>query len=275
MKQIVTLFVLLLLGMNVEAKNGRFSVAKDHQVEFAFGNLQYCPATGVFRFAKHQEDVLGLANEQVGPQYAGWIDLFGWATSGYDNRANDPDVIYCHPWDWMCRLEHSGNPRNPFGYGPSTTQSEASLVGSSANYDWGVYNAVSNGGKKAGLWRTLTRDEWVYLLFGRDGARQLHRLYDVNGIHGLLLLPDGFEEKRNMTYSQLLNAGAVFLPCGGVRYHRVVDAPMQVGTYWSASAAGNDAAYFLGIYAEYTAMSSELYGRNAGRCVRLVRDVQK
>ena len=35
------------------------------------------------------------------------------------------------------------------------------------NYDWGVNNAISNGGNEAGLWRTLTIEEWKYLMESR------------------------------------------------------------------------------------------------------------
>lgn len=271
MKHTITLLVLLLLGMEVEAGNV-FSVAQGRQVEFASGNLQYCARTGVFRFAAHQWTIIGMRNERISSTNRGWIDLFGWGTSGYDNRANDPDVIYVHPWDWMCRLEHSGNPKNPFGYGPSTTQPESSMVGASRQYDWGVYNAIKNGGNRSDMWRTLTCDEWQYLLTGRKNAARLRRLCVVHGVWGLLLLPDDFAGDSNASFRELEKAGAVFLPGGGVRYHRTVTDAGTMGTYWSATAAGNDAAYFLGIYSHYAAMSSELYGRNAGRAVRLVRD---
>lgn len=264
--------LILLCSVSVEAGHG-FSVAKDHQVEFSQGNLQYCAKTNTFRFAPKQWTIIGMRNERISPTNKGWIDLFGWATSGYDNRANDKDVIYVHPWDWMCRLEHSGNPKNPFGYGPSTTELEPSMIGTSRNYDWGVFNPIQNGGKQKDIWRTLTCDEWQYLLTGRKNAAHLRKQCTVHGVSGLLLLPDDFTGDKNASFRDLEKAGAVFLPCAGVRYHRVVTDTEQTGTYWSATAAGNDAAYFLGIYAHYVAMSSELYGRNAGRSVRLVREL--
>lgn len=254
---------------------GAFSVSPNHQVQFAPGNLQHQPSTGTFRFAAHQQDFIGKKNEKISATYRGWIDLFGWATSGYDNRANDPDVIYVHPWDWMCRLEHSGNPRNPFGYGPSTTQEEPSLVGSSRPYDWGVFNPIKNGGNQPDQWRTLTRDEWQYLLTQRKNAFRLRMLYKVGKTFGLLLLPDNFQgDARQIKFSQLQKMGAVFLPAAGIRYHLAIDEVGTQGSYWSSTAAGNDAAYFMGIYPNYVSMSSELYGRNTGRSVRLVRDVK-
>ncbi|MBQ2488287.1 MAG: hypothetical protein II525_00540 [Bacteroidales bacterium] len=39
--------------------------------------------------------------------------------------------------------------------------------------DWAYHNAIINGGNKAHLWRTLTRDEWYYLIYQRkDGERR-------------------------------------------------------------------------------------------------------
>jgi len=269
-----TFLTFCLLTAALMSAQARFSVSPTSQVEFAQANLQYCPQTNEFRLAPHPWTIIGLDNEKVSEHYQGWIDLFGWATSGYDNRSQDPDVVYTHPYNWQCRLEHSGNPRNPFGYGPSTTQAEASLIGTSAAYDWGVYNAIAHAGNVPGMWRTLTREEWHYVLFERPNARQLRQLTTVHGVYGLMLLPDDCAMSITDNWKQMAKAGAVFLPAAGVRYHLSVSDVAAIGTYWSATAAGNDAAYFVGIYRHYVAMSTELYGRNAGRCVRLVRDLR-
>lgn len=44
------------------------------------------------------------------------------------------------------------------------------LNGSFGDGDWAYHNAISNGGNKAHLWRTLTRDEWNYLFYQRKEA---------------------------------------------------------------------------------------------------------
>ena len=275
-KIILTICILTSLGLSAKKNTTMlFSVAPERQVEFSKGNLQYQATTNTFRFAKHQYDIIGDANENIGPDYEGWIDLFAWASSGYDNRANDPNVIYVHPWSWRCRQEHSANPFNPYGYGPSTTMPEASLVGTSREYDWGVHNPIKNGGNRKDMWRTLTRDEWQYLLTGRPNAKQLQLMYDVKGVHGLLLLPDNFQgDVSQMSFKQLEKQGAVFLPGGGMRFHLVVVDAGNQGSYWSSTAATIGSAYFLGVYPGYASLSTELYGRHPGRCVRLVRDVK-
>ena len=37
------------------------------------------------------------------------------------------------------------------------------MTGDYAKADWGVYNAISNGGNTPNKWRTLTVSEWQYL----------------------------------------------------------------------------------------------------------------
>ena len=59
--------------------------------------------------------------------------------------------------------------------------------------DWG-YNAISNGGNEEGLWRTLTMDEWLYLLDMRNTTSGMRfAKANVEGVNGLLLLPDDWD----------------------------------------------------------------------------------
>ncbi|MBQ3677498.1 MAG: hypothetical protein II926_09075, partial [Bacteroidales bacterium] len=65
--------------------NGVFTVAKGKQVYFSQANLQYNASSNVWRFAEHQYDIIGEDNSNISKSYNGWIDLFGWGTSGYKN----------------------------------------------------------------------------------------------------------------------------------------------------------------------------------------------
>ena len=58
--------------------------------------------------------------------------------------------------------------------------------------DWGV-NIISNGGKKARSWRTLTIKEWDYLLNGRSNADRLRGFGFVNNVYGMILFPDNWK----------------------------------------------------------------------------------
>ncbi|MBR0072882.1 MAG: T9SS type A sorting domain-containing protein, partial [Bacteroidales bacterium] len=78
-----------------------FSVSANTQVIFSPGNLQWSAtdggftstthltadstAEGTWRFAPNQWDTIGAGNSNISPFCSGWIDLFGWGTSGWDN----------------------------------------------------------------------------------------------------------------------------------------------------------------------------------------------
>ncbi|MBR7035054.1 MAG: hypothetical protein IKI25_04755, partial [Bacteroidales bacterium] len=65
-----------------------FSVSADKKVYFSQGNLQYQASTGTWRFAEHQYDIIGDGddNANISSTNSGWIDLFGWGTSGYNGK---------------------------------------------------------------------------------------------------------------------------------------------------------------------------------------------
>ena len=57
--------------------------------------------------------------------------------------------------------------------------------------DWHSYACFVDWGKNVeGGWRTLTADEWHYLLFERKDAEDKRSVGTVDGRRGLLLLPD-------------------------------------------------------------------------------------
>ena len=47
---------------------------------------------------------------------------------------------------------------------------------SASNFDYGVYCPIENGGNESGFWRTLTIDEWLYLLNKRTNASSLRTI---------------------------------------------------------------------------------------------------
>ena len=122
------------------ALSGVFTInKKGDKICFSQGSLQFNPAKYEFRFAKNQYEAILKDNEKIAPGLNGWIDLFGWGTSGY---------MGCQPTEFS---EKSSE------YGPSS----GDVAGT--NYDWGLYNPITNGGNKEGVWRTPTSSEWAYL----------------------------------------------------------------------------------------------------------------
>lgn len=249
---------------NQGALPGLFSVDANKKVRFSMGNLQFNPKKYEFRFALHQYDRIGNDNTKIASNYDGWIDLFGYGTSGY---------MGCEPTE-----TNTGN---------QYRQDDIA----NTNYDWGVYNPISNGGNKEGLWRTLTRYEWCYLFETRANADKLRARACVNGINGAIILPDDFYERRvrvpfdstpsgfsgnsyDLTqWATMEAAGAIFLPCCGERRGtEMVESPEGYWSYWTSSGHGtyNNVPKARLVFLFGWAYSESYYGR----AVRLVQDVK-
>lgn len=64
-------------------KNGsQFSASATTKIDFASANLQYHCTQHIWRFAEHSYDIIGADNANISDTYNGWIDLFGYGTSG-------------------------------------------------------------------------------------------------------------------------------------------------------------------------------------------------
>jgi len=275
-------------GVPEGAINGLFTInANGDQVYFSQGNLQYQASTNTWRFAEHQWDYVGgdgggiedgnvfedgvkCDNSLISSIYSGWIDLFGWGTSGYNHGA----VCY-QPWSIST---------NDFDY-KAYGEDNCSLYNYTGQADWG-YNAIANGGNhEHSGWRTLNRDEWGYIFNNRIGALSKYGHGQVNGVNGLIILPDELTEEIDFisgdcewvdnVYSgeqwvQMEAIGAVFLPVTGSRNAYIFSMVSHSGHYWSSTF--------------YTAVSSisfsshtfnsqyEALDRYYGCSVRLVRN---
>ena len=141
------------------------------------------------------------------------------------------------------------------------------LTDSSANYDWGVFNPISNGGNQPNLWRTLNWEEWQYLFEYRETPSSIrYAKANVNNVNGVILLPDDWSTSycvlnNTNTYnadfssnsiletqwSSLEQHGAVFLPAAGERSDDEVYGSNNFGYYWSASCVDDFGAYAVSI----------------------------
>lgn len=259
-----------LLLLRVQA----YSLSDSKQVSFSPGNLQYTQSTDTWYFAENQWDYIGTDNvtggsvssdeygdEKYGTALAGKIDLFGWSAS---------------------------NTTAPFGV--STSTDNADYAGSFV--DWGT-NKI--GSDAPNTWRTMTYDEWKYLLNTRPNASSLKGVAQVNGVNGLILLPDnwtcpsgvtfksGFYSSYGVDYyaayqtftadqwSKLEAAGAVFLPAAGYRYGSKVYGVQYGADYWSATEDRSYGASHLAFYSGGADVYSTF--RYYVRSVRLVKDL--
>lgn len=244
-----------------------FSVSDSKQIVFSSGNLQYHPLNNEWRFASNQTNYIGKDNENIALNYDGWIDLFGWGT------------------------------------GTNPTNTSTNLDDYQNFTDWGV-NKIGND--KPNTWRTLTYDEWYYILHIRTYARSLQGVAQVDGVNGFILLPDNYwdaptsvtfkygyqsdwreeDYASHQTFTKeqwtlLEGTGAVFLPAAGYRTYSGWDDdpnPIYVGSvqagggYWSATKESDEDASFLDFdsFSSYVVLSY-LY---SGHSVRLVQDVK-
>lgn len=280
------------------AINGLFSVSETKQVYFSQGNLQYQASTNTWRFAEHQWDwvggdcdylnfqhpgnVVGSNNSDISSTYSGWIDLFGWGTSGRNHGA-----ICYQPWST------SSDDDDYYAYGSANNN----LSDFTGEADWG-YNAISNGGNQEGLWRTLSSSEWDYVLNKRLGLRFAKA--EVNGVDGLIILPDYW----NSTYYSLNNIndyegsycsdnkissndwinnmqshGAVFLPQSVHRSGNLLSWAETLGggsSYWTAYSFNATDANVLQFMTRPASLSNFpfliTFSKSFGASVRLVHD---
>ena len=284
-----------------------FSVGEEASVRFSRGNLQFSAqgthlvatgqvVDGTWRFAEHQWGMIGEGNANISQTYEGWIDLFGWGTSGWNNGE-----LYYQPWDT------SGFSNHYVG-----GDSEVDLVGGYAYADWGVYNAIWGGGGQPGMWRALTFDEWEYLLFSRTNSTacgfenvRFHKA-TVAGVAGLIVFPDNYEhpeeveplnhvnsvvaafdgyELNESAWDYMELAGCVFLPAAGVRFRAQVHLDNYghpYGSYFSSNSGpvpshAASLVIFMDTFEDYDPTRGVEIGwnlRGLGQSVRLVRTVK-
>ena len=234
-----------------------FSVSATKTVTFSPGNLQYHPVNDEWRFAPNQTDYIGEANANISSSYNGWIDLFGWGTGNNPTNASTDD-----DFDYQTFV------------------------------DWGV-NQI--GSYAPNTWRILTEEEWDYLIDERPNYDKLIGVAQVNGVNGLILLPDGWTCPSGVTFKsglddnyctecygnyQTISAsdwakleffGAVFFPAAGFRdCDGDVFTVGSYGMYWSSMTYRSDGAISLGFSPGTVSMGPDY--RCIGHSVRLVQD---
>ena len=235
--------------------NGLFTVkgtsagVSTKKVRFSQGNLQYQADPGKWQFADHQYEIKGTDNNNISSTYSGWIDLFGWGTGLNPTNASTNNNDY------------------------------------SSEVDWGT-NAISNGGNEANLWRTLSKDEWEWLIGGNKNpgvsCRNCQNRFlkanieysNTESRKGLIIFPDDYDNAEitlnntyvynnydghpsNDTYTvvskhdweEMEKVGAVFLPITGIRSGSTYnDQSYTRGFYWTSTNSGSPSAYCLNFY---------------------------
>lgn len=220
------------------ALSGEFSVSANKKVRFSKGNL-YVSITKEgspisWHFSPTQYSCLeqGGANKTIGIA-EGDLDLFGWPTQ----KSN---------------------------YGISASNNNADYAGDFIDLGTMIDNK--------GTWRTLSIDEWKYLLgssYIRAGKSKKPAW--VCNKPGQVIAPDDFSGTIETSYDEASWAiaekeGLVFLPQAGCRYGSSVS---EISVYMSSTVDENDEI-------KYQVMSGEpkVIQKAMGTSVRLVTDVK-
>ena len=239
-------------------KVGKFSISATQQIAFSSGNLQYHPLNNQWRFAESQLDCVGEANANISPTYDGWVDLFCWGTGDEPTRIVTNNNAYLNFVDW---------------------------------------GTNSIGTDTANTWRTMSADELRYILFSRPNAAALNGIAHINGVNGLVLLPDDWVALEGLTFNsgayghssrdyyavhntftleqwqQMEEAGAIFLPAVGYRQGNSIYASGSKGYYWTTSPNGGCGPITLEFSAKEIITDSSY--RYSGLSIRLIKNIQQ
>lgn len=165
-----------------------------------------------------------------------------------------------------------------FGWG---TGNNPTLVSENADdyatfIDWG---SKIDGGN---VWRTLSSDEWTYIIRIRADASAKCFMAEVAGVEGLVLLPDDWEFPKGLSFNhqyladdwqKMESAGAVFLPAAGRRVGTWYSGVWSFWSrYWSSSADDTHTDRALSL--NFDDMRVYDSARPNGHSVRLVRAAQ-
>ena len=245
---------------------GKFTVSADgRQVVFAQGNLEYMRSHQFAHISEKQWEALTGKNKWIlNPADVNWLDLFGWGTG--------------------TKADLTKYSTNTADYATFT--------------DWGNLS-FRNLNPTDNPWRTLSADEWDYILNGRADAANKRTVGgltvdpDANPVGYAILLPDSFELpagiQMDMTatsfntnaysykqWHQLEKNGVVFLPLTAYRQDTVVYDFEPIsdlgyhGYYWTSTADGNANAKYVKVGADGFSIASDT--RDKGFAVRLVKD---
>lgn len=203
-------------------------------IELGDNDLDFIEIEGLFSVAPGQYVQFSPGNLQYSTSNNTWrfapsqIDMIGELNYNYFTGTTPTT-------DWI----------DLFSWGETQVASMTpSTTGYSSFYEWG--NNVTGG------WRTLTNDQWKYLMFQRPDAAYKVGGATVAGVKGLILLPDswslpaGCSFTPGFSYSNfystniysateaaaMQSAGAVFLPAAGVVVHGTETHNGQVVPVW-------------------------------------------
>ena len=235
------------LSVNNNYLTGKFSVSATKQIYFAKGNLYYDGST--FNFENSQLNYTTSWNTSH-------ITHFYWS--------KNPAVAYANK------------------YSDASASTDDVLF---TNATQTTPNASFTVGLQTGVWRTLSSDEWNYLLFERTGAANKYNAkVTVNGHYYLVLAPDDFTGTIESTYTNAEvetaeQNGLVFLSYAGFKYDTytsISNTNVEL-TYVSSTPNSSEKTESARVFINNSRTDGLLIQKDGGRCwganIRLVTDV--
>lgn len=277
------------------------------RLKFAPGNLQYQASTKKWRFAEHQYDVVGglditctphtecgnvyaggvkCTNNSISEDYSGWIDLFGWATSGLKSSGG-----YQHKQPY----ETSDINADYYAYGDNSLN----LNDNDGSADWGKNFTDAE-------WFTPSKDDFCYIIqtrsvefYNGDTKYNDFRYFigKVEDLYGLFIFPDLFRWTSEMgtfptknaltsnnytlgNFAAMEKAGVIFLPAAGFRINSTGDYTKgynyfnKIADYWTSSnSVGTYGAYLFQFSTNVGMTPVTNHQKNYGFSVRLAAKV--
>jgi len=255
------------LTFSVDKLRGEFSVnSSGTKVCFSPGNLYYDKSVWGKEFFAFEANQYDYQSSWIGSR----ISLFYYS--------NSMPVAYAENYS-------------------STSEATWNILFSNhANYQDQPNANFTVAGQK-GVWRTLTYDEWTYLISSRTDTAKKFGYAKVAGKNGIIILPDTFIDPMKNdgsgafvpstttdwsanvytvggNWEAMESAGAVFLPAAGKRSGSNVSDGDVFGYYWSSTPHSSAKYAAGGLSFDISFSASVGYcNRNIGSSVRLVQTV--
>jgi len=248
---------------------------KEHlKQQLVRGSICDCDTTlpnrhiGVFSVAPNKHVTFSQGNLQFFPA----ANIYKFADNQYDILGNANKYFSPAFRNWVDLFEWSSTSTGDF-------------------VDWGT-NWIC--GDKPDTWRTLSKDEWDYLLYLRPNADNLRTKATVDGIGGMILLPDNWNTSTNYSLQKvkdnetllpnvnmftpaewviLEEAGVVFLPAAGRSRTYLPEIKNNIfGGYWSSTPKTTNQSYCYSFHVQQMDSYTNFSNCSFGRSVRLVKD---
>lgn len=281
---------------------GKFSVSNSKLVYLATSNLVYTPSTNRMSFQQYpwgrsqfKTSVMDSKSDidSYIHTYNGSIDLFCWGGTGYANSPKPYEYFENAGYYAYGVCEgHSFHQLYTFAFNNNGTIENKYID----NFDWPYMYQVTY--QTEGSFTSLTKEEWYYLINQRTNHAKLIAMGTVEGVEGLILLPDnwhtpfeyhiytwddlGDKKTENGYYyvanqftsaewTDLANAGAIFLPaanrCIGTKSKEWISSYISKDRYQlevEKGWYGNHGWYWTGTSANSTETEEAQYFHFAG-----------